>query len=332
MIGARVSRGWWPSWERRGSQRTATDAGVVADEGSTRGPTTMAVSTLPVPVLRLAALLIAAAGGLLFFRQVRYVYPYRPQLERIQVSVPPAHAGLANLKIAFLTDSHVGPIISPAHLARATALLAAERPDLLLLGGDYISEAPRYAAEAADVLGTLADSTPLGAFAVLGNHDLACGAEAVTAALEAVGIRVLRNAAAEVMTDSGPLWIAGIDEAILGAADPAAAFARVPSGAAVLALWHEPDFAEQAAALGAFAQLSGHSHGGQVRLPWLGPLVLPMGGRRFAAGFNDAAGMPVYTSRGAGVYRPPIRFRCPAEVTLVTLVAPASRSMATDGR
>jgi predicted MPP superfamily phosphohydrolase len=71
---------------------------------------------------------------------------------------------------------------------------------------------------------------------------------------------------------------------------------------------------------GAFLQLSGHSHGGQVRLPILGTIAAPAGGRRFVAGLNFATGMPVYTTRGVGVYRPPVRFRCAPEITLVTLI------------
>ena len=110
--------------------------------------------------------------------------------------------------------------------------------------------------------------------------------------------------------------------ALMARADPAATFAAIPPGAAALALWHEPDYAERTAALGAFAQLSGHSHGGQVRLPGVGPLFLPRGGERYVMGLNRAAGMPVYTTRGVGVYLPPIRVDCPPEVTLITLVAP----------
>jgi predicted MPP superfamily phosphohydrolase len=143
----------------------------------------------------------------------------------------------------------------------------------------------------------------------------------VTAALTATGIRVLRNAAAAVDTDRARLWIAGVDEAIMARADPAAAFAGIPPGAATLALWHEPDYAAQTAARGAFAQLSGHSHGGQVRLPGVGPLFLPRGGTRYVQGFNRAGGMPVYTARGVGVFFPPLRLNCPPEVTLVTLTA-----------
>jgi predicted MPP superfamily phosphohydrolase len=141
-------------------------------------------------------------------------------------------------------------------------------------------------------------------------------------ALEIEGITVLRNDSAAIETGRGELWVAGVDEALMARADPEATFAGIPSGAAILALWHEPDYARQTAALGAFAQLSGHSHGGQVRLPGIGPLVLPEGGERYVMGLNEADGMPIYTTRGVGVFLPPIRLNCPPEVTLVTLIAP----------
>ena len=103
-------------------------------------------------------------------------------------------------------------------------------------------------------------------------------------------------------------------------ADPERTFADIPRDAAALALWHEPDYARQTARYGAFAQLSGHSHGGQVRLPGIGPLFLPKGGQQYVMGMNHASGMPVYTSRGVGVFLPPVRLNCPPEVTLITLV------------
>jgi predicted MPP superfamily phosphohydrolase len=162
-----------------------------------------------------------------------------------------------------------------------------------------------------------------GGIAVLGNHD--CGEQGrdliVTASLERYGIPVLRNQARGISTDRGVLWIAVIDEALMARSDPAATFAQVPAGIAPLALWHEPDYAHHSARLGAFAQLSGHSHGGQVRIPGVGPLFLPRGGVRYPIGFNRSLGIPVYTSRGVGVYLPPVRFNCPPEVTLITLVA-----------
>ncbi len=258
----------------------------------------------------------------------RWVNPYRPGLERITLPLPSAHAYLAGTTIGFLADPHYGPFMSESDIRLATSLLAAESPDLVLLGGDYISESPRYASGVAAILGELAKAAPLGALAVLGNHDVAETARAkrVISTLEASGIRVLRDEAAVVETDRGALWIAGIDDAILGRPNPIRAFADVPTGAAALALWHEPDYAEQTAALGAFAQLSGHSHGGQVRLPGVGAVFLPPGGRRYPMGFAEVGAMHVYTSRGVGVYVPPVRFNCPPEVTLVTLATDDGRT------
>jgi predicted MPP superfamily phosphohydrolase len=224
------------------------------------------------------------------------------------------------LRIGFIADTHVGSVVRPPHIERALALLLAAEPDLLLFGGDYVSESPRHIADAAAVLGNAASATRFGSLAVLGNHDYANGAARMAAALETRGIQVLRNDSARVGDETGELWIAGIDDAVLGSPEPQQAFARIPPGARAVALWHEPDWAEQIVPFGALLQLSGHSHGGQVRLPIVGTIAAPPGGRRFVEGLNFALGMPIYTSRGVGVFRPPVRLRCPPEVTLVTLV------------
>jgi predicted MPP superfamily phosphohydrolase len=263
----------------------------------------------------------AAVSGVEAY-QARYVNPYEPRLERVSIPAPPGHEALAGLRIGFITDTHVGPFVSPDDLARATALLADERPDLILLGGDYVSESPRYVGSAVEGLGDLVNETPLGGYAVLGNHDMNVSATKVTAGLEAVHITVLRNQSAPVAFGGDTLWVAGIDETLLGHPDPRATFAQVPNGAAALALWHEPQFAEQAAAQGAFLQLSGHTHGGQIRIPGVGPVGLPVHGKRYVMGLNDAAGMAIYTARGVGVYRPPMRFNCPPEVTVISLTKP----------
>ncbi len=251
----------------------------------------------------------------------RYVNPYEPVLERVTLPLPAAHAGLDGLKIGFVTDTHVGPFISDEDVERALALLRPESPDLLLLGGDYASESPRYVPGVAEVLGAFARETPLGGYAVMGNHDYSISGKYTFSDMENVGIGMLVNDVAEVRVGSESLWIAGIDETLLGEPDPVGTIRKAPEGAAVLALWHEPQFAELAADAGAFAQLSGHTHGGQIRLPGIGPVGLPVHGKRHVIGTSLANGMPVYTSRGVGVYRPPLRFNCPPEVTLITLRA-----------
>jgi uncharacterized protein len=268
-----------------------------------------------------------AAAGLTAFEiyQARYTNPYRPRLERVSLPLLAGQEGLDGLRIGFITDTHVGPFIHQDDLQRAIDLLTAEAPDLILMGGDYISESPRFAPDTASALAALASSAPLGALAVLGNHDLSVSRTRVQEALATVGLPVLRNQVSTVTYKGSSLAIAGIDETLLGDPQPAQTFAQAPAGVPVLALWHEPEFAEQAADLGAFAQLSGHTHGGQIRLPGLGPVGLPIHGKRYVIGEHQVGPMRIYTSRGVGVYRPPARFNCPPEVTLVTLTADTGR-------
>ncbi|MGD9715110.1 MAG: metallophosphoesterase, partial [Thermomicrobiales bacterium] len=148
--------------------------------------------------------------------------------------------------------------------------------------------------------------------------DIFVSASQVTAALESAGIAVLRNEARPIAWQGSTLWIVGIDDSLHGRPDLDKAFCEVRAGDPALALWHEPQFAAGTAARGAIAQLSGHTHGGQVRLPGIRPVWLPQHGRRFVTGLHNVMGMPVYTSRGVGVYRPPVRLNCPPEVTLIS--------------
>jgi len=266
------------------------------------------------------AALAGLVGSIAYYR-LRHVNPFRPRLERIELSLPPGAEELDGLRIGFVTDTHVGPFTSASDVRRGLALFDSEPLELLLLGGDYVSESNLYASAMANAFAEPAAMAKLGAFAVMGNHDLPLGVDRVRAELERAGIRVLRNEHAIVEWHGACLAIVGIDDTIVGDADPSLAFTGVPAGVPSLALWHEADFAEEAARRGAMAQLSGHTHGGQVRLPGIGSIWLPPDGRRRDMGFFDAEGMLVYISRGLGVYRPPVRFRCPPEVTLVTLRA-----------
>ena len=178
------------------------------------------------------------------------------------------------------------------------ALLDGFEIDLVLLGGDYVSESNLYAGSMADELAGLVARAPLGGLAVMGNHDLPLGTVRIRSELGRIGVRVLRNESVLLDWKGGRLAIAGIDDTIVGRADPDRAFADIPEGVPTLALWHEADFAEEAVRLGAFAQLSGHTHGGQVRLPMIGSIWLPADGRRREMGRYEVAGMPLYVSRG----------------------------------
>jgi predicted MPP superfamily phosphohydrolase len=260
----------------------------------------------------------AAVGSVIAYHS-RFRAPFEPVLERVRFAGLASDAAMPPLRVGFVTDVHIGPTFRAVDAERALNLIAAEKPDLFLLGGDYVCESPRFLNEAAAVLGAFVTQARFGALAVLGNHDYSNDAPRLTALLERVGIRVLRNEAACVPSETNPLWVAGIDDAVLGRPDLCAAFKPIPDGARPLVVWHQPDWAELAASRGAALQLSGHSHGGQVRLPIIGAVAAPVGGRRFIAGHNHVEGMAVYTSRGVGIYRPPVRFRCSPEVTLITL-------------
>ena len=133
--------------------------------------------------LAAAGAAVAAAG---VGRRARHETPYRPTLERLEIPVPAGLETPPRLRIGFIADTHVGSVLRPADIDRALALLLAMEPDLLLFGGDYVSESPRHIPDAAAVLGNVACATKFGSFAVLGNHDYANGAGRLTAEMTPV--------------------------------------------------------------------------------------------------------------------------------------------------
>lgn len=273
--------------------------------------------------LRTGLTLLAAMGtivGVLMAWRARFIAPYRAQVRHVVVQVPRKHCNLAGLTIAFVTDTHVGPHFAASDLEPVVRSLETIEPDIVLFGGDYICESPRFMAGAAPVLGRMAATARFGAWGVMGNHDLSNLRERVVPPLEAAGIRILTNDAACVETDRGALWIVGIDDGLIGVPDLDAAFSKVSSDSAAICLWHEPDRIEESAPYGAFLQLSGHSHGGQVRLPGIGPIAAPQLGKHYPLGRYAIGDGELYVSSGLGMYRPPIRFNCPPELTIVRLI------------
>jgi predicted MPP superfamily phosphohydrolase len=265
--------------------------------------------------------LTAAAAGA---GTVGYAFALEPgwlAVERVTVSVPDLPAALDGLVVAHLSDLHWGPYTGQRQVRAAVEAANALSADLVVLTGDYVLSSAGYAAPCARELAAL--RAPLGVFAIPGNHDYWTDIGEVTARLRAAGLTLLRNAAQRLEVGGSPLWLAGVDDVWEQHHDLGAALAAVPRGEPVLLLVHEPDFADQAArsAHRIFLQLSGHSHGGQVNLPFYGPLVLPWLGRKYPAGLRTVAGsaLQVYTSRGIGVIAPPLRFNCRPEVARLTL-------------
>jgi len=161
----------------------------------------------------------------------------------------------------------------------------------------------------------------LGSFAVLGNHDYNTDAEFVTDALRSHGINVLRNSNRPIEQNGGRLWLLGTNDALFSEARLESALANVPARETKILLAHEPDLADQSSRYGIDVQFSGHSHGGQIRIPGLRPAWLPPLARKYYDGYYRVNGLQLYTNRGIGTIGLPFRFLCPPEVTLVTLRA-----------
>jgi len=224
------------------------------------------------------------------------------------------------LTILFVSDLHAGPFLSTAAVEQSFRRLATLAPDVVVLGGDLVTtgleELLPHQAALARLHGTL------GSFAVLGNHDhYTRRPDAVRAILSGCGFRVLHNDAAPVERRGSRLALAGIDDFNAGhpRLDAALAAASRIGGPVVLAS-HNPDVFFDAAQAGVALVLSGHTHGGQVRIPGRGVLVR-MSRYRLDEGRYAWNGAEIIVSRGIGVSGLPLRLACPPEATLVTLRA-----------
>lgn len=253
--------------------------------------------------LRKAALDVTDA----FFGRVGVkVEPRRPRLESVTVPLPELPPHLDGFTVAVLADLHLGPMVSLRRVRQAVDLLVPYRPDLVVVAGDLVS-APEAVFNLPAALGPFTQ-----AYGVLGNWD-----SIAPTVRQQRTVRMLVNEGVEAAPG---LWLAGVDDALLGDPDLDRALEGAPPGAVRLLLAHEPDFADQIRAKHRVAlQISGHTHGGQIRLPLLGPLMLPPDGRRYPAGLYRAPHCQVYTSRGLGVVHLPLRLFCPPEVSLLTL-------------
>jgi len=225
----------------------------------------------------------------------------------------PAHDGL---RVAQLSDIHVGRRTPPARIKAALDAVNAFRPDLVVLTGDYLSHNQQGVGLLREALGGLAAPT----VAVLGNHDHWVDADGATAALEGLGYAVLRNQHTVLRLRGSPFTVIGVDDLVTGHADPARALAGAPRGSR-LVLAHAPRTADLLRDAGSpLVVLSGHTHGGQISIPILTPLLARLVAREpYLRGAFRVGAVALYVNRGVGNTVTTMRLNSDPEVTTATL-------------
>ncbi|HTQ84674.1 MAG TPA: metallophosphoesterase [Candidatus Solibacter sp.] len=254
--------------------------------------------------------------------------PRRWKARHIEVNefrVPIAALGrdLVGLRIVHLTDLHHGLYFSAEALLAAVELANSLEPDVVALTGDFVSYSRNFANSAGELLGGL--RARRGVFAVLGNHDFRVGADLVTRALRRHGIDVLRNRHTVIRAGGSQLHLAGVDDLSYNPNLPRA-LARIPRGRPVILLSHNPRIVAAAAHFSVDLVLSGHTHGGQVRVPFLERRrAANESARRFHMGWDSWGRTRIYISRGIGTIVLPVRLGCPPEMPVFTLTSRPAR-------
>lgn len=270
----------------------------------------------------LAGLGAVVAGGIVAAGGYHYCVHVEPQslgVERVRIALDDLPPTLEGLTLVQLSDFHLHPFTKIDLIHRAVTLANSLAPDLVLLTGDYVFTEAEAISDLAPVLARL--QAKLGVFSVLGNHDVWTDAQMIRGALENVEIPVLVNQGVEIQVEGQSLYVAGLEDGWSGCPDLDEALAHRSGDIPVILLMHEPDWADEISRDGRVSlQLSGHSHGGQVRLPGIGAPILPRFGQKYDQGLYRVGNMRLYTNRGIGVIAPPLRFRCRPEITEITLV------------
>jgi predicted MPP superfamily phosphohydrolase len=249
-----------------------------------------------------------------------YIEPRRLVVHEETLVLPGWSAALDGLRVVALSDLHVGnPYMDVARLRAIVARTNALAPDLIVLLGDFVTlrDSGHYVEPEVIAPELAALHARLGVFAVLGNHEPGRIGRRMRAALEHAGIAVLDQ---RCVVLPGPLALAGVADVLTRDEDPAGAIASCADHAApILMITHNPDVFPEVDARVSLT-LAGHTHGGQVRLPLIGPLIVPSRyGRRYAAGHIVENGRHLFVTTGAGSSHLPLRFGVPPEIALLTL-------------
>lgn len=250
-------------------------------------------------------------------------------VETIRLSLRRLPDAFSGIRVAHISDIHMGGWMNRERLQSVANWLLNEQPDLLLNTGDFLigrgftERTRQWLDEITAVLAPVASVIP--SFAVLGNHDYWTDARAVRAMLAASGISDLTNTVYTLERQGKMLHLCGVDDVRAGKVRLEDVTAQLHNNGAAILLVHEPDFADVSAATGKFdLQVSGHTHGGQIVLPFIGPPFLPRLGEKYPSGLYRVGEMFHYTNRGLGAGHIPVRWNCPPEITIFILESSGS--------
>jgi uncharacterized protein len=257
-----------------------------------------------------------------------YIEPNWFEVKEISLNLPHLSPAFDGYKVVQISDIHADRYFRISNLDTVAQKINDQHPDLVVLTGDYVSKG-----RVPEAVGAIATSfrqieAKDGILAVLGNHDYWAKAKDVTRELTRYQIKLLKNQLVTINRGSEQLSIGGVDDVWAGKPDLKAVLKNLGSKQGAILLAHEPDFADIAAASHQFdLELSGHSHGAQVRVPFSN-VVLPYLGRKYPHGQYQVLDMIQYTNRGIGLGGIPIRFNCRPEITSFTLHTNSPKSRA----
>ncbi|HUW94263.1 MAG TPA: metallophosphoesterase [Anaerolineae bacterium] len=267
------------------------------------------------------------------------IEPHWIEVTRADVSLTGLPRALDGVTIAQLGDFHLGRNVSREQVGKAVEIANGLKPDLIVLTGDFVTGSAEYSVACAEALAAL--EAPHGVYGVLGNHDNWTGPDEVAANVEAGGITVARDEAWAIKVGGSRMWLLGIEDTGYTAGFLGGSFGDfkalwkakrlrlaemlegLPEDELRLLLVHNPDFTEMLPQGRIDLALCGHTHGGQVRVPFLGAPVVPsFFGDKYAGGLVQGPSTLVYVNRGIGLISPPLRFNCRPEITLLRLRQP----------
>ncbi len=255
----------------------------------------------------LASPLVAGLGA----GYARFIERHALQTVSLTISV-----GMGDpLTVAVLGDFHFDPLYETDYLAEVIALTNSLNPDLILFTGDFVSDSTECLGELVEILGKA--KAKFGCFTVLGNHDHWIGADEIESGLASAGINVLRNQSVSLANRSN-WYLTGLESYWSGRPN-VKSIESTPTHSRHLLLLHEPDAFDLMTDSRIALQLSGHTHGGQVRMPFLGPICLPSWGKKYPAGLYVRGNRPLYVNRGIGTVKRHFRMNCRPEITLLIL-------------